>query len=481
MRAQSTRNGVSSRLVPRTRSPLKDEVLDKLAESANVAQFVSYGPDLTQRFSRIIGYESNCRFPSVSGALEALMNRSSRQSINIRSFHAQIPKRSEFLYGIQLVSDAESHLRRLAQNGFHTIANETIDVNDGGVSGVSYGGVVEFAPGDTPKCVEKPGTAVLPSPMAATMLETVYSFRPTLDWDESLRVEFSIHPLKCGLRHAHTIIWEIEEFEAAEVPCTIRWPNHFSRLLGDKTFGLLVAHTLGFRIPATTVISRAVSAFSFGLRTGTGEFWIRTSPREPKPGFYPTEFGWRDPFSLISGHNITGDFVASILSQESVDMHYSGALVTTADGTPYLEGVTGRGDEFMQGRRAPESLPPQVVSAVLKAFENLKSRLGPIRFEWVFDSEKLWIIQLHCGGNTSTELVIYPGLPTSFKSFNVEDGIEALRELIPEVKRTGQGILLLGRIGITSHLGDLLRRAKIPSRIAIPSEPSAPENLRLQF
>src|SRR3989442_1567385 len=32
-------------------SLLKDEVLDNIASSANVAQFVSFGPDLTQRFS----------------------------------------------------------------------------------------------------------------------------------------------------------------------------------------------------------------------------------------------------------------------------------------------------------------------------------------------------------------------------------------------------------------------------------------------
>jgi hypothetical protein len=30
---------------------------------------------------------------------------------------------------------------------------------------------------------------------------------------------------------------------------------------------------------------------------------------------------------------------------------------------------------------------------------------------------------------------------------------------------TGEGIVLAGRVGITSHLGDLLRRARIPSRI----------------
>jgi hypothetical protein len=49
--------------------------------------------------------------------------------------------------------------------------------------------------------------------------------------------------------------------------------------------------------------------------------------------------------------------------------------------------------------------------------------------------------------------------------FEVSDGIEALRELIGRVRGTGEGIVLVGRVGVTSHLGDLLRRAQIPSRI----------------
>src|SRR6267378_6225247 len=40
----------------------KDESLDRLANLGNVAQFVSFGPDLQQRFSRISGFDPNHRF-----------------------------------------------------------------------------------------------------------------------------------------------------------------------------------------------------------------------------------------------------------------------------------------------------------------------------------------------------------------------------------------------------------------------------------
>jgi hypothetical protein len=35
-----------------------------------------------------------------------------------------------------------------------------VDIEDGGVSGVAYGDMLEFAPGDTPRYVEKPGTRI---------------------------------------------------------------------------------------------------------------------------------------------------------------------------------------------------------------------------------------------------------------------------------------------------------------------------------
>jgi hypothetical protein len=50
----------------------------------------------------------------------------------------------------------------------------------------------------------------------------------------------------------------------------------------------------------------------------------------------------------------------------------------------------------------------------------------------------------------------------------VAEGIGALRELIAGVDGSGDGVVLVGRVGVTSHFGDLLRRARVPSRIEEP-------------
>ena len=56
----------------------KDASLDPPAQTANVAQFVSFGPrpKVAQRFARLRGLQSNHRFQSVEEAAEALLSRS---------------------------------------------------------------------------------------------------------------------------------------------------------------------------------------------------------------------------------------------------------------------------------------------------------------------------------------------------------------------------------------------------------------------
>lgn len=444
---------------------LKDSVLNQLAEAANIAQFVSFGPDLKQRHARIRGYEVDHSFGSIDAAVAALLQAAG--SVNVRSFEPDNAKSREFLYGLISQHQVVDEVSRLASLGLFTIINETVDVNDGGVSGVVLGNLIEFAPGDTPRCVEKPGTLALPRSSGLALLETVYGFTPDLShYTLRERVEFSIHPLRRGVRNNHTIVWEVEEvgsFRSFVSIANIDWPNKFSRFIGDKAFGLLMADTLGLPVPMTRVFARSLPPFTFGIGTGSGETWIRTCPAEQDPGRYTTHRGWLDPFELLAREDPGGTKISSVLAQEAVCAEFSGSLIVESDGGITVEGVSGYGDQFMLGRSAG-SVPEPIGNSVRQLYYSAADQLGPIGFEWVHDGRQAWIVQLHKGATLSLGKTIYPGEAKTFHRFDVRDGIESLRNLISNIG-PHEGITIVGEVGITSHLGDLLRKARIPSII----------------
>lgn len=459
-----------------TRLLYKDEILDRLAEFANVAQFVSFEPSLAQRFARIHSYSPNHRFASAHQALAALLRASPERSINIRSFDPVTPESRDFRYGIRDLGQAIRELELLAEAGLYTIANETIDVNDGGVSGVILGDIIEFAPKDTPRAVEKPGVASLSRSVGLGLLRTVYGFIPALEFPPTDRVEFSLHPLRRGVRNDHTIVWQVEDVGENSGKAAIDWPNRFSAFIGDKVFGLLVASQLGLSVPRSIVLSRNVAPFSFGQDTGTSEPWIRTSPTEQLPGKYTTARGWKDPFVLMQEEDPSALAIASVLAQEGVDAKYSGALIVSSLGAPVIEGVEGFGDEFMIGRMAPSRIPARVLGDVLEVYQYAAACLGPVRFEWVHDGKKVWVVQLHRGRTMTEGHTIVPGDAAVFHPFNTSSGIDSLRALIEKVKGLNEGIALIGQVGLTSHFGDLLRRARIPARLEQSVYDSAPSD-----
>lgn len=447
----------------------KDAVLDRLSLEANVAQFVSFTPDLGQRYSRVRGREPNERFSSPEEAVAALLARSGEARVNVRSFLPDDPKSKPFRYDLRTAAEAIETARDFASQGLYLIVNETIDVNDGGVSGVAFGDLIELAPGDTPRCVEKPGTASFTRDQGLRLLEKVYGFRPALDYDPATRVEFSLHPLRRGYLHDHTIIWELERMGESRPRGDTRWPNRFSRFVGDKAFGLLVADTVGLPVPRTTVIARGLAPFVFGRGTQTGEVWIRTCPVEQDPGHFTTQRGWRDPFKLLESEDPEAKYLASVLAQEGVDAAYSGSLVVEADGNVRIEGAAGYGDKFMVGEALVEELPPEVLSSVRARYEEAHAHLGPVRMEWAHDREGFtWVVQLHRGATTTQGSVIHQGEASLYHRFEVSRGIDELRGMIARVRGKGEGIILVGHVGVTSHLGDLLRKAEIPSRIEYP-------------
>jgi hypothetical protein len=445
----------------------KDHSLDALAESGNVAQFVSFEPTAAgamQTHSRVWRFVPNHRFSSSTEAIRALLASSPDGSINLRSFTPDNPRSREFLYGISDANAAIGHLNRLNSEGMYVIANETVDVSDGGVSGVIEGGVIEFSPDDTPRCVEKSGTVSLPLTDGLSLLDTVYGFKPNIPECNGFRVEFSIHPKPRGYKRTCTLLWEYEKVETGDQKPNVSWPNNLSRMIGDKVFGLLVANLMGMNVPRSLVISRRLRPFSFGKETGSLETWLRTCPVEQDPGRYTTVPNWIDPFKLLAKEDPGQNAIASIIAQAAVPAEFSGAAITKKDGKVHIEGTAGSGENFMLGRAKKEFLPDVVVRDVKDLNERLRERLGHVRLEWVHDGKTAWIVQLHRGKTASTSTTIVPGEATKWETFRTELGLEALRQFLeklgPEV-----GLVLEGEVGLTSHLADLARKAAHPTRV----------------
>lgn len=446
----------------------KDASLDRLADRFNVAQFVSFAPSPKgpiQQYSRLADASPNSRFASPADAVRELFRKSAEGTLNIRSFDEDRPQSREFLYGLETADDVLSALSRLSSEGLFTIANETIDISDGGVSGVAMGEIVEFGPDTTPRGVEKTGFATLPRDWAETVFLTVYGASPDFDFAAKNRIEFSLHPTARGYKQTPVLYWELGESEAFSAKLAdARWPNDFSRMIGDKAYGLLVAHAAGMPVPRTTVIGRRVAPFTFGEPTGSNEIWLRTCPTEQQPGKFSTFRGWKDPFLLMSQEDPEHGAIASVLSQTAVPAAWSGAAIETADGRLVIEGVSGTGDRLMVGAVTPSALPSEVKQAVSALHGLLRERIGDVRFEWVFDGRKAWLVQLHRGATSSSATVIVPGDASEWVTFRTADGLETLRGIVRNLPKGG-GIVIEGAVGLTSHVADLVRKAGVPTRI----------------
>jgi len=457
---------------------LKDEGLFKLSKSFNVAQFASFSPG-RPRLRHLVMLDQRTASPNqeMLSVITTLIERSHSGTVNVRSFRPDSPKGSPFDYGLASPKQVATLVQERASQGYYTIVNETIDVHDGGVSGVSLGGIVEFAPDNTPRAVEGNETAGLPAELASELLAIVYGSTIELFEAKRSRIEFSIHPFRVGHRRQHIVVWEVEPTRPVSLSALPRWPNGFSRIIGDKTFGLLIGHLLGLPVPRTQVVPRRIAPFHFGQSTGTGETWMRTAPTEQVPGHFSTTYGWTDPFQVLCQEDPQG-LVAAILAQEAIDARFSGATVSTSEEHVIVEGVKGRGDDFMLGRRPPEQLPNRVIDDVIALMHKAERALGSVRMEWVHDGDCAWLVQLHCsqenwvqGDNPD---VVSPGSATRWVEFDTEKGLEELVSLIERAKQERFGIVLAGNVGLTSHFGDVLRKAKIHAHRRLLADAEGP-------
>ncbi|WDF72300.1 hypothetical protein [Novosphingobium sp. KACC 22771] len=437
----------------------KDLALDRLAEIGNVAQYVALRPGINGSLAistnRIAGFAANWPFTSVHQAIETLLARSSESAVNIRSYFPQDPRSREFVYRLTTMNDISANIERLSAEGLHLIVNETIDVTDGGVSGVVHGDIIEFAPDDTPRAVEKPRIASFPREKGLELLRRIYGFAIPFPGTRNDRIEFSIHPRPRGWRQTHILLWEIEaEATLRDAPIP-NWPNRFSRHIGDKAFGLLIAEAYGAKVPRTLVISRRVAPFSLGQETGSDEVWTRTCPQEPRPGLYTTVRGWTDPFQLLKEEDSSGE-IASVLAQNHIPAAYSGAAISGAQGL-IVEGRAGAGDTFMLGTSLPDRLPEQIIQDVKSAYAGLSRQLGPVRIEWVHDGATLWVVQLHVGATSSGKGWLTQGDAEHWVEFDVEQGLAALRIFLSRLPTT-TGLNIVGDFGLTSHIADVIRK-----------------------
>jgi hypothetical protein len=229
----------------------------------------------------------------------------------------------------------------------------------------------------------------------------------------------------------------------------------------------MIADIVGLPVPRTTVISRRVAPFTFGSDTGSSEVWTRTCPREQEPGRFTTRKGWTDPFALLSAEDPQGASISSVVCQSAVRARYSGAAISDRDGNPVFEGVAGEGDAFMLGRRTPERIPDAVAVDLRVAYFAARQALGDVRFEWVHDGQRVWIVQLHRGGTNTVAATLVPGNASRWEIFEAANGLEALRLFLDKLP-ANVGVNIKGEVGLTSHFADLLRKTNRPSRISRP-------------
>ncbi len=191
-------------------------MLSRLAAEANVAQFVSFGPghDLPQRHSCLRGHPPGHRFATAEEAVGALLALAPAGSVNVRSFLAGAPKGGPFSYGLTRRDDVLAVLRARAADGLHTIANETVDVARRRRLRGRAGRAGRVRPrGHAPFGRAARHRRPRPRPGHGACCATVYGFTPDLDGRPGERVEFSLHPLVAGVRQTHTIVWERERVD----------------------------------------------------------------------------------------------------------------------------------------------------------------------------------------------------------------------------------------------------------------------------
>jgi hypothetical protein len=165
--------------------------------------------------------------------------------------------------------------------------------------------------------------------------------------------------------------------------------------------------------------------------------------------------------------------IAAVIIQEEVQVEFAGAILTDRSGNAIIEGVHGFGDQLMLGRAHPIAMPADLVRILEQLHRTAHDTCGSVRIEWGFDGGRVWVFQLQQEAGVSGDLIVVPGDVDAEVEYIVSDGLERLRKLVEDLRGTRTGITLVGTVGMTSHMADILRRHNIPSRI-LPDALAAP-------
>jgi hypothetical protein len=120
----------------------------------------------------------------------------------------------------------------------------------------------------------------------------------------------------------------------------------------------------------------------------------------------------------------------------------------------------------MLGTARPENLPADVLEDVRTLHSRISRLFGTVRLEWVHDGARAWLVQCHIGATETLGDVLVPGEPKAWADFDVNRGLQALRDFLNALPE-GDGVVLRGEVGATSHFADLVRRKGAPARVSV--------------
>lgn len=463
----------------------RDERMIAISGSANIANFVSFDGSGRLRFARL-GTRSlrNSSQVPLKDLLENLLSSVGR--VNLRFF---APGASTGARMVPDVSDLKTLFMTseqcIAEDGY-VIVSEAIALDDGGISGVVVHDVVEFMNGVTPRFVDQSTSKFpqLPTSVGEKMLRAIYGNDVNLLlFDKELRVEFSVHPNPVGHLGRRMIVWDAYHAPASSaLRPMIEWPNVYSDWLGDKLYGLLVADAVGLTVPKSVgwlhprIESEHESVFErwtpslgvrFGQDTGSTDEWLRSSPSRRDPGKYPTlkSSSKMDPLDWMAQIDPNGRNIRSVVQQQNVRSVYSGAA-ECGQGATLIEGVAGSGESYMLGRRVPEHIPKPVERNVRLMADQIFAAFGASRFEWAFDGDQTWLLQVNQKFVEDRSPIEVEVEGKKYVDFDPTEGLERLAEVIIVAKEADATVRLGRRVGLTSHVCELLHRADVKYALA---------------